>query len=403
MRRRSESTEQLTADTRSPDIDGLVRWAEVDIAALQHNAARIKGTLSPSVQLLAMVKSDGYGHGAITASLAALAGGATWLGVYTPDEALVLRRAGFTERILVAGWAPPPMLDALVAQDVDVTVLDAAGVDAVRAAAVARAARARVHVKIDSGLGRLGARPAALGDLAVALGHAADHVEVAGIFTHFADPERNPDFTHEQHERFLAAAAELKTASPAALLHTCGSAAILAFPEMHHDMVRLGIALYGYAPADLVGTAELRPCMTVLARVAQVKDVDAGETVGYNRSWIAGATRRIATVAIGYAQGIPRALSNRGSLMIEGRRCPIAGIVNMDQVTVDVTDAHDVAVGDVAMFFGVHDGVRVGADEVAHEVDTIPHELLCGVSAQVPRITVGELPLAGDGLPVRVP
>ncbi|MBV8527115.1 MAG: alanine racemase [Candidatus Dormibacteraeota bacterium] len=372
-----------------------MRWAEIDVGALRHNAAQMKATLAPSVQLLAMVKSNGYGHGAITASLAALAGGASWLGVYAPDEALALRHAGFTERLLVAGWSPRETLGALVADDVDVTVFDAAGVDAVSAAAEACGARARVHVKIDSGLGRLGARPAGLPELVDALRRTADRVEVAGVFTHFADPERNPDFTAEQHTRFLAAAEELKVVAPGALLHTCGSAAILAFPEMHHDLVRLGIALYGYAPVDLLGAVTLRPCMTVLARVAQVKDVDAGETVGYNRAWTASATRRIATVAIGYGQGIPRALSNRGSLMLGGHRCPIVGIVNMDQVTVDVTDIHGVSVGDVAMFFGVHGGVQIGADEVAAELQTIPHELICGISAQVPRISVGELAEGG--------
>lgn len=372
-----------------------MRWAEIDVGALRHNAAQIKAMLAPEVQLLVMVKSNGYGHGAITSSLAALSGGATWLGVYTPDEALSLRRAGFTERLLVAGWSPRDMLGALVADDVDITVFDEAGVDAVNAAAEACGTRARVHVKIDSGLGRLGARPAGLPELVEALRRMADRVEIAGVFTHFADPERDPDFTVEQHTRFLAAADELKAVAPAALLHTCGSAAILAFPEMHHDLVRLGIALYGYAPVDLLGIVSLRPCMTVLARVAQVKDVDAGETVGYNRTWTASAMRRIATVAIGYGQGIPRALSNRGSLMIGGHRCPIVGIVNMDQVTVDVTGIHGVSVGDVAMFFGVHQGVQVGADEVATEIETIPHELICGISAHVPRITVGELPVGG--------
>ena len=342
-----------------------------------------------------MVKSNGYGHGAITASLAALAGGATWLGVYTPDEALALRRAGFTERLLVAGWSPPETLRASVGAGVDITVFDAQGVDAVAAAAPSDGVRARVHVKIDSGLGRLGARPAGLAELVEGLTRSADRVEVAGVFTHFADPERDPDFTSEQHTRFLAAAGQFTALAPDALLHACGSAAILAFPEMHHDLVRLGIAMYGYAPVDLLGPVRLRPCMTVLARVAQVKEVEAGETVGYNRTWTASATRRIATVPIGYGQGIPRALSNRGSLMIAGHRCPIVGIVNMDQVTIDVTDVHGVAVGDVAMFFGVHDGVQVGADEVASDLDSIPHELLCGISEQVPRITVGELAVGG--------
>lgn len=365
-----------------------MRWAEVSVAALQHNAALIRGLLQPSVQLMAMVKSDGYGHGAVTAARAAIAGGATWLGVYTPGEALALRDAGIETRLLVVGWSPPPSLADMITRDVDVTVLDAAGVDAVRTTAVALRARARVHVKIDSGLGRLGARPESLRALSTSLGAAADEVEAAGVFTHFADPERDPDYTREQHERFLSAADQLHPVTPRALLHACGSAAILGFPEMHHDLVRLGIALYGYLPVDLTAAPGLRPAMSLFARVSQVKTVAAGETVGYGRTWTAPAARRIATVAIGYGQGVPRSLSNRGTLVIAGHRCPIAGVVNMDQVTVDVSDVRGVGRGEPAMVFGVRGSVRQGADLVAELVGTIPHELLCGVSAQVPRIAV---------------
>lgn len=382
-------------EVRATELDALVRWAEVDAAALRHNAALIRGVLSPSVQLLAMVKSDGYGHGAITAAHAALAGGATWLGVYTPGEARALRHSGIATRLLVVGWTPPPALRGLITRDVDVTVLDAGGVDAVRAAAAALRLRARVHVKIDSGLGRLGARPEAMRALTESLGAAAGHIEVAGVFTHFADPERDPDYTREQHARFLTAAAQLQPVTRGALLHTCGSAALLSFPEMHHDLVRLGIALYGYVPAEVPAAAALQPAMSLYARVAQVKTVAAGETVGYGRTWTASGSRRIATVAIGYGQGVPRALSNRGSLVIAGVRCPIAGTVNMDQVTVDVTEVPEVAPGEPAMVFGRRGSVRQGADEVAELVGTIPHELLCGVSAQVPRIAVDAAPSGG--------
>ena len=336
-----------------------------------------------------MVKSDGYGHGAVVAARAAVAGGATWLGVYTPDEALALRRAGVDDPLLVVGWSPPITLPDLLAANVDVTALDEDGLRAARDAAALRGTRIRVHVKVDTGLGRLGVRRDTLPAMAAVLGEARDHVHVAGIYTHFADAEGDAGFTREQHRRFLDAVDLLRPVSPGALLHTCGSAAILSFPEMHHDLVRLGIALYGYPPAALP-EIQLRPAMTVVARVAQVKTVPAGESVGYGRTWWARSERRIATVAIGYGQGLPRALSNHGHLVINGHRCPIAGIVNMDQVTVDVSEASGVAVGDIALVFGERDGLRLGADEVASLCATIPHEVLCGVTASVPRVAVGD-------------
>jgi alanine racemase len=194
------------------------------------------------------------------------------------------------------------------------------------------------------------------------------------------------EFTREQHQRFLEAVEQLRPVAPDALLHACGSAAILNYPEMHHDLVRLGIALYGYAPRDRPVDVQLRVAMSVFARVAQVKTVDTGESVGYGRTWWARSPRRIATVGMGYGQGLPRALSNRGQLLLGGRRCAIAGIVNMDQVTVDVTDADTVAVGDVAMLFGEQAGIRLGADEVADTIGSIPHELLCSIAASVPRV-----------------
>ena len=368
--------------------DGLVRWAEIDVAALRHNTEAVRARLQPPAQLLAMVKSDGYGHGAETAARAALAGGATWLGVYTPHEALALREAGIDARLLVVGWSPPSVVPALVAHDVDFTVFDAGGARAARDAA-SREGNARIHIKIDSGLGRLGARPESLGELVDALRDASGAVEVVGIFTHFADAEGDPDFTREQHRRFLDAVQRFRPVAPDALLHTCGSAAILNFPEMHHDLVRLGIAMYGYAPRELQPPVQLRPVMSVFARVAQVKTVDKGESVGYGRTWWAPAQRRIATVAIGYGQGLPRNLSNHGQLVVGGHRCTIAGTVNMDQVTLDVTDAGPVEPGDVALFFGEHGGVRLGADEVAALAGTIPHEVLCGVAARVPRFVTG--------------
>jgi alanine racemase len=362
------------------DADGALRWVQVDVDTLAANAGVIATLVRPAA-VMAMVKSNGYGHGIFIAARAALDGGATKLGVYTPEEALDLRAAGFDAPTLVVGWSPPASLDKLIEARVDVSALDADGVASVAAAANGR--RPRVHLKIDTGLRRLGALPETIGALTDAIRDAGDRIEVAGIFTHFADAAFDPAFTITQHECFLEAVAALRPLAPHALLHTSGSAALLAHPAMHHDMVRAGIALYGYPPVP--GPATLKPAMTVLCRVAQVRTVAAGESVGYGRTWRAPGARRIATATLGYGQGLPRALSNRGALAIRGRRCPIVGMVSMDQVGVDVSDVDGAAAGDVAIFIGEHAGIRLGADEVADLAGTLPHEILCGISEGIPR------------------
>jgi alanine racemase len=380
-----------------------LRWAEVDERAMRHNAELIRACLRPETRLMAMVKSNGYGHGFDIAARAAIDGGATWLGVYTPDEALAVRDAGFDVPVLVAGWSPPSTHQELVARDVDITVFDAAGLQSVARAGSLAGRRARVHVKLDTGLSRLGVQSHAIEAMRDALRALRDQVQVAGLLTHFADAESDHEFTREQHRRFLDAVEVLRPSAPDALLHTAGSAAILNFPETHHDMVRLGISLYGYAPHDAAAGVPLRIAMSLFARVVQVKTVAAGDTVGYGRTWRSSHSRRIATVAIGYGQGLPRVLSNRGHLVVDGVLCPIAGIVNMDQVTVDVSDAARVEVGDEAMIFGARDGVRLRADELATLAGTIAHEILCGVAGSVPRVAIGGRDRANDGRPTAVP
>ncbi|MGA8415961.1 MAG: alanine racemase [Candidatus Dormiibacterota bacterium] len=367
-----------------------LRWAEIDVAALAGNAEVIATLVRPA-QVMVMVKSNGYGHGITIAARAALDGGASWLGVYTPDEALLLRAAGFDAPVLVVGWSPPATLDALIGAGVDVSVLDADGLRAVAHAAAGH--RPRIHLKIDTGLHRLGTQPESVDSLTSAVRDAGHRVEVAGIFTHFADAGEDAAFTVTQHGRFLEAVAALRGVAPEALLHTSGSAAILAHPAMHHDLVRVGIAFYGYPPVPVPESLKL--AMHVFGRVAQVRTVEPGESVGYGRTWRAASTRRIATVTLGYGQGLPRALSNRGHIGIRGSLCPIVGIVSMDQVGVDVSDVDGAVAGDAAMFIGERDGIRIGADRVADLAGTLPHEILCGISEGIPRhpgVTPAALP-----------
>jgi len=368
--------------------EASLRWAEVDVGALQHNVEQIGALLVPSTALMAMVKSNGYGHGLQLAAEGALLGGASWLGVYHAGEAAALRAAGVQTPILVVGATSAAEKAWLVGAEVDVTVIDPDELPVVASAARSAGRRARAHLKVDTGLNRLGARPERWGDLRTMAGaHRAD-VAVRGVFTHFADADA-PDlaFAEEQHRRFLQAAALLRDVAPDALLHCAGSAAILRMPHTHHDLVRLGIAMYGYAP-PCTEPPPLRVAMTVLARVVQVKTVDPGDTVGYGRTWRAVRPARIATVALGYGQGLRRSLSNGGNVLIGGARCPIAGIVSMDQIGVDVSHVDGVVPGDEAAVFGERDGARLGADELADLSGTIPHEILCAVPADLPRVAV---------------
>lgn len=383
----ASATGAATARTASVPA-GLTKWAEVDVAALRDNTAAICRHVGDAVSVMAMVKANGYGHGMELAAGAALAGGARWLGVSSSEEALQLRDAGIDAAVLLTGWAHPQHAPRLIETGVDVTVFDASTLDTVVTAARALRRKARVHVKVDTGMGRLGARVERLHELCTQLQSARDEVEIVGVFTHFADAETDDAFTSEQHQRLLDAAATVRQLAPDALIHCANSAALLRHPDMWHDIVRPGIALYGYPPvAD--GAVSLRPAMTVLAHITQVRTLATGESVGYGRAWRAQRPTPIATVAAGYADGVLRSLSGRGQVLVRGRRCHIVGRVSMDQVSIDVSDAMPVAAGDVAVLFGVRDGARLDAAEVAAMVDTIPNEVLCAVSARVPRVAVG--------------
>jgi len=369
-----------------------VKWAEVDVGILRTNVAEVRRCVGPGVAVMAMIKANGYGHGALPAAEAALQGGAGWLGVSSTEEALQLREAGIEAPVLIVGWTHPDNHQTLIEAGVDLTVYDRDAVAAIGRAAREAGRQARVHVKIDSGMGRLGVRPEAIADLARDLHQGSGSIAVAGVFTHFADADGSDlSFTEEQFSRFHELVNPIREVAPEALVHCANSAATLRLPHMHADMVRPGIALYGYPPRGAGETVPLKPAMTMVAAVTQVKTVPAGETVGYGRTWRAPRDTRIATVGAGYADGVHRAHSNRGRLLLHGRLCPIVGRVSMDQLTIDVSDVDRVAAGDEAVVFGTRDGVTLGADEVAVAAGTISYEILCAVSARVPRVINDEL------------
>jgi alanine racemase len=209
-------------------------------------------------------------------------------------------------------------------------------------------------------------------------------------FTHFADAEDDPDFTLRQDHVFVGAVDGLRRRWPGLLLHAANSAAALGLPETRHDLVRCGIAIYGYAPVGFPAAAEFRPAMSFRARVTQVKTVRPGQSVGYGRTWVAERDTRVAAIAAGYADGVQRVQSNRGLVLVGGRRCPIIGRVSMDQLTADVSLVHEVRPGDEAVLFGRQGDAWLGADEVAAAGGTITYEVLCAVSSRVPRLRVEE-------------
>jgi alanine racemase len=361
-----------------------MKWADVDLSVLRGNASAFAAQVGTPI--MAMVKAQAYGHGGPPAAQALLDGGATWLGVALPGEALELRGAGIEAPILVVGWSHPDTHRAMVDAGIDITVSDPAGVDAVTAAARSAGRQARVQVKVETGMNRQGVDLAALPAVLAHLASERAHLRLTGVFTHLADADgADPTHAEMQHERFLAAVdiARDQARDPIAI-HAANSAAALRFPHMRHDLVRPGIALYGYPPANCPPVA-VEPAMTVHALVTHVHTVPAGEYVGYGCTWRAERDTRVATVAAGYADGVHRAQSNRGVVVLRGVRCPIVGRVSMDQVTVDVSALDGVAPGESVIMVGGIGPDRLGADEVAAVEDTISYEVLCAVSARVPR------------------
>jgi alanine racemase len=347
--------------------------AHVDLPAIERNCATLARAAAPAT-LCAVVKGDGYGHGAVPASWAALSGGAGWLAVATSREALELRAAGIDRRILVLGALSDEELPEALEAQADVVAWDPSW-------AAALPAGTRVHVKLDSGMGRLGTRDRDAADATVAAA-AAGGCEVAGVMTHFATADEDAGFAREQLARFLPWADAVCAHHPMALRHAANSAAALTLPEARLDLVRCGIAVYGLDPFHRDPREHgLEPALRLTSWVAAVKDCAAGESAGYGRRFVARAPTRLATVPIGYADGVRRGLTNNADVLIGGRRFPLVGTVSMDNVTIDVGDA-EVAVGDEVVLIG--DGLL--AEEMAARLGTINYEVTTGISRRVPRM-----------------
>ena len=371
-------------------------WAEIDLAAIRHNAAVLAEVSAPA-RLCAVVKAGGYGHGAVEVAGAALDGGASWLAVALVEEGLELRAAGITAPVLLLSQPAPAAMAEVVAASLTPTLYTPAGLDALGEAVGAGGASnpVPVHVKVDTGMHRVGAEPAAAVALAAAV--AADpRLRLEGFWTHFAvSDEVDALYTAEQLAGFDAAVAALaRHGVRSSLLHAANSAGAMWHPASRYDLVRCGIALYGLAPAadglDRPPVPQLRPALALKALVSHVRQLGTGERLSYGLRYQLPQDSVIATVPLGYADGVTRALSSTGGeVLVGGQRCPIAGTVTMDQILVDCGPGSPVAVGDEVVLLGRQGDQSITAWEWATRTGTIAYEVVCGVSGRVPRLHVG--------------
>jgi len=358
-------------------------WAEIDLDALADNVRLLKSQANGAA-LLAVVKANAYGHGAVAVARAALAAGADRLGVICVDEGEQLRRAGITAPILVMGHTPAAEARRLVDLSLTPSVVSRETALALARLASERGIEVAVHLKVDTGLNRYGLPPSEAVDLGRWLRDLAG-VQVEGLFTHFASAdERDKSYALEQHRLFLSVAEQLDWVP---IRHVSNTATLLDMPDMSLEMVRPGLGIYGCYPSSQVNRSlPLRPALSLKSRVARLTSLAPGESVSYGRTWMAPRPSLIGLVLCGYADGLPRALSNRGSVLVRGQRAPIVGRVCMDMCMVDLSDIPDVAVDDEVVMIGRQGEEEISADEVAELCGTISYEILCGISARVSRL-----------------
>ncbi|MGE0140071.1 MAG: alanine racemase [Ilumatobacteraceae bacterium] len=372
-------------------------WAEIDCGAIEENSAHLAALAAPA-QLWAVVKADGYGHGALRAATSALRGGATGLCVALVDEGLQLRSAGIDTPVLVLSEQPPESVAAALREGLILTVATRAGVEAAAGAAsqLSLASPPAVHLKVDTGMHRVGTEPDDALDLARLI--VSSGLQLGGVFTHLAVADVPDDpYTDAQLDRFDRVLDELTSAGlDPALVHAANSAGALAHPRARHAMVRTGIAVYGIEPGPGVAalTSHLRPAMSVHARVSVVRRLGAGERISYGLRHRFDRDTTVAVLPIGYADGVPRRSYECGvEVLIGGVRRSIVGVVTMDQMMVDMGD-DDVKVGDPAVLIGRQGDLQITAEEWGARLGTIGYEVVCGISARVPRVAIGEPGLA---------
>ncbi len=374
---------------RCSQADYQRAWVTIDRAALAHNTRQLRQWLPPGTQLMAVVKADAYGHGALPVAETVLAAGAAWLAVATSQEGLHLRQAGIEAPILVLGAIHAPAeIEAVAAWNLQPTLCTPQQALIFSETLAQRRQSLPVHLNLDTGMSRLG-MPWTQALEFVQLVQQLPYLELASVYSHLATAdEPDPTFLRVQHQRFEQAIAQLRAHGiQPPLLHLANSAATLRDRALHYDLVRVGLALYGLYPApELQSVLPLKPVLQVKARVTQVKTLAAGTGVSYGQRYIAPREHRIAVVGIGYADGVPRNLSNRLQALVRGQRLPQIGAVTMDQLMLDASALPDLQPGEVVTLLGRDGKEVIAAEDWAAALGTISWEILCGFKQRLPRV-----------------
>ena len=365
-------------------------WLEIDLTALADNVCALKSFLAPQTELMAVVKADAYGHGAVTVAKTALANGADCLAIATLAEGVELRQAGITAPVVILGAINAiEDIKAVAAWELEPTICNIQQAWAFEAALATVGKTLAVHLKLDTGMSRLGTNWQDAVPF-VRLVRRLSHLKIKSIYSHFATADESDRTTMNlQHQRFENAIAKVKamTGFVPPQVHLANSAATLSDRASHYDLVRVGLALYGLYPAEHLSQAiDLKPVLQLKAKVTQVKTIPAGEGVSYGRKFIAEKDTKVAVVGIGYADGVPRNLSNRLQAIVRGKLVSQIGSITMDQLMLEVDGIPDLQPGEVVTLIGEQNNLKITADEWANKLDTISWEILCGFKHRLPRI-----------------
>ena len=383
-------------------MDSPLVWAEVDLKAIAHNVRELRRITNPNARLMAVVKANAYGHGVVQVTQQALESGAEVLGVARLNEGVALRKAGFDEPVLIFGFTPPSVAGKLIAFDLTQSVWSYQTAEAYSAAAVTAKKSIKIHLKVDTGMGRLGllpdsrrysstdVRPTTNALQKVKAIASLPGLELEGIYTHFATADSlDKTYANEQFELFVDFIDKLHLSGlEMPVKHAANSGAIIDMPETHLDMVRAGISIYGLHPSDEVDKVriELQPAMALKARVVHLKNVPAGFKISYGCTYETRSPTTIASVPVGYADGYNRLLSSQGHMLVRGQRAPIVGRVCMDQTMLDVGHIPDVSLEDEVVIFGRQGDEAITVDEIASILNTINYEIVSALPDRVPRI-----------------
>jgi len=380
-------------------------WAEIDLDAIAHNLSVVKRLVKPSTAVMAVVKANGYGHGATAVAQTAFECGVSKIGVARFSEAIELRKAGITQPILIFGYTPPVLADALIENNIAQTVPSLSYAQELNHHASQAGARITVHLKIDTGMGRLGfatyqSEGKSTGDQNIAANFLdqmrrlcrCNNLLREGVYTHFAASDSsNKSSANKQLGLFKNYLALLEAENIRfSIKHASNSGAVCNLPDAHLDMVRPGVMLYGLYPSEEIRRSSivLKPAMQIKARIAQVKNVPKGFSVGYGHTYSTPKATRLATIPIGYGDGFNRHLSSSGAMLVRGQRAPVVGRVCMDQTIIDVGHIRDINNDDEVIVMGQQGDQMVSADEIAQRIETINYEVVTSLMSRVPRVIV---------------